>query len=137
MAVVRSVADALAIVAEVQQHGRVVGAWEVIMSAPTASAWASRAPGVSGARARRPALRRRPWETEARSTRRSPRGRQAGRAPAHVHPAPWEIFLRQNTAVQAYAADDGLSAILLEGRATSPGAPRRLPAETIRSSSQR
>ena len=29
VAVVRSVADALAVVAEVQQHGRVVGAWEV------------------------------------------------------------------------------------------------------------
>ena len=29
VAVIRSVADALAVVAEVQQHGRVVGAWEV------------------------------------------------------------------------------------------------------------
>jgi len=28
-AVIRSVADALAVVAEVQTHGRVVGAWEV------------------------------------------------------------------------------------------------------------
>ena len=29
VAVIRSVADALAVVAEVQAHGRVVGAWEV------------------------------------------------------------------------------------------------------------
>ena len=41
--------------------------------------------------------------------------------------APREIYLRQNTAVQAYAADDGLSLLLLESRATltwrSPKAP--------------
>jgi hypothetical protein len=41
--------------------------------------------------------------------------------------APREIFLRQNTAVQAYGADDGLAAVLLEGHATltwrSPKSP--------------
>ena len=41
--------------------------------------------------------------------------------------APREIFLRQNTAVQACAADDGLAAVLMMARATiawrSPKSP--------------
>lgn len=60
-----------------------------------------------------------PWETEARSTHAAALAavERAARLRTST-PAPREIFLRQNTAVQAYAADDGLSAILLEGRAT-------------------
>jgi hypothetical protein len=69
-----------------------------------------------------------PWETGAQSTHAA--ALIAIERAAHLRVstrAPREIFLRQNTAVQAYAADDGLAAVLLEGHATltwrSPKAP--------------
>jgi len=69
-----------------------------------------------------------PWETGAQSTHAAALAavERAARLRTTT-PAPRVIYLRQNTAVQAYAADDGLAAILLEGRATltwrSPKSP--------------
>ena len=69
-----------------------------------------------------------PWETGAQSTHAAALIAIERAARLRVSTgAPREIFLRQNTAVQAYGADDGLAAVLLEGHATltwrSPKAP--------------
>ena len=69
-----------------------------------------------------------PWETGAQSTHAAALIAIDRAARLRVSTgAPREIFLRQNTAVQAYAADDGLAAVLLEGHATltwrSPKSP--------------
>lgn len=69
-----------------------------------------------------------PWETGAQSTHAAAliAVERAARLRVSVE-ASREIFLRQNTAVQACAADDGLAAVLMTARATltwrSPKAP--------------
>ena len=69
-----------------------------------------------------------PWETGARSTHAAAlvAVERAARLRVSVE-APREIFLRQNTAVQACATDDGLAAVLMTARAAvvwrSPKSP--------------
>ena len=69
-----------------------------------------------------------PWATGARSTHAAAliAVERAARLRVSVE-ASREIFLRQNTAVQACAADDGLAAVLMTARATvawrSPKSP--------------
>lgn len=69
-----------------------------------------------------------PWETGAQSTHAAALVAVERAARLRVSAeAPREIFLRQNTAVQACAADDGLAAVLMMAHATltwrSPKSP--------------